>query len=252
MLSFAEIRGNLECVEGKFQNPPKHGAAESGVALSIDRAKVGGHVLLNNCTAEGQVVLLAAEIAGTFECIGGKIQNPAIAWISESGRALQAQSVRVGGAVLLRKLVAEGEVRLWGAHIGPSLECDEGTFRNPGGKALDADAMKVSGPVYFRNGFSAEGQVTLAGAEIGENFDCSRARFQHPATAEIADSGTALNAEGVKVAGSILLRDNFLSEGQVCLKGAQVGGNLECHKSKFQNPLREKLLKVERRWLPTT
>jgi sRNA-binding regulator protein Hfq len=65
----AQIGGNLECDKGSFKNPPKEGLDSSGTALNADRINVKGGVLLRNgFSAEGQVRLPGAQIAGDLDC----------------------------------------------------------------------------------------------------------------------------------------------------------------------------------------
>jgi hypothetical protein len=241
----AEIGRNLECTAGSFQNPAIAGIPDSGMALNAEAIKVGGYVFLrNNFSAVGQVVLFGAKIERNLECDGGKFQNPAIAGIPDSGMALNAEAIKVGGAVLLRNnFWAEGQVRLFDAEVGGNLACDGGTFQNPvnagipaSGMALNGEAIKVAGAILLRNNFSAEGQVRLFDAEVGGSLACDGGTFQNPVNAGLTDSGMALNGEGIKVGGSVLLRNNFSAEGQVRLFVAEIGGNLACDGGKFQNP----------------
>jgi ribosomal protein L18 len=239
------IGGNLECDGGKFQNPAKAGIVGSGIALEAPNAKVTGAVLLRNgFAAEGMVRLYGAEIGGSLDCGGGKFQNPAQADVAESGMALVAEGAKVGGGVLLRNgFAAEGIVWLLGAEIGGNLACDRGKFRNPAqagivgsGIALEAVNARVTGDVFLRHGFAAEGVVRLFGSEIGGNLECDGGKFRNPAQADIAESGMALNAEGAKVTGGVLLRNGFAAQGMVRLFGSEIGGNLECDGGRFQNP----------------
>src|SRR5712692_3660291 len=245
VLSGAEIGGNLGCDGGKFHNPAVANVAGSGKALIAEGAKVAGGVLLRNgFAAEGAVELFGAQIGGNLDCDGGKFQNPAVADVAGSGRALIANGAKVGGAVLLRDgFAAEGMVWLSGVEIGGNLDCDGGKFQNPAvanlaesGRALIAEGAKVAGGVYLRNRFAAEGTVWLSGAEIGGSLDCDGGKFQNAAVAIVAESGRALIADGAKVARAVYFRNGFAAEGMVRLFGAEIGGNLECDRGKFQNP----------------
>jgi hypothetical protein len=86
--------------------------------------------------------------------------------------------------------------------------------------ALNAEGAKVGGAVLLRDGFVAEGQVRLYCAEIGGNLACNGGTFQEPAEAGIAASGRALDADGARVAGSVLLHKGFAGLGKVlCCRG---------------------------------
>jgi len=123
-------------------------------------------------------------------------------------------------------------VRLQGAEIGGTLDCDGGRFKNAKSAALNAERAKISGPVLLRNGFESEGEVRLFGAEIG-GIACDGGRFRNT-------QGTALNAEGAKISGPVYLRKSsesdksFESEGEVRLFRAEIGA-LECGGGRFKN-----------------
>src|SRR6266850_691791 len=59
---------------------------------------------------------------------------------------------------------AEGELQLSGATITGRLDCSRGVFRNPGGIALNATAVKIGSMVL--RGVQVEGQVRLVGATL--------------------------------------------------------------------------------------
>jgi len=238
----AEIGGDLTCEHGTFKNPAQQDVKGSGDALSADRIKVTGSVFLRNgFSSEGEVRLLGAEIGGSLSCRGSTFKNPARKDAEDSGKALLADGIRVTGDVFLNDgFSAEGEVRLLGAEIGGDLSCERGTFKNPAqkdvpgsGDALSADRMKVKGSVFLRNGFSAEGEVRLLGAEIGGDLDCERGTFKNAAQKGVEGSGEALNADRMKVKGSVFLNNGFRSEGEVRLLGAEIGGDLSCRGGGF-------------------
>ncbi len=155
-----------------------------------------------------------------------------------------ANRINVKGSVFLRNgFSAEGQVYLIGAQIGGKLDCEAGTFKNPpqkdaeghvvaaAGMALDADGIKVQDDIFLRNGFSAEGEVRLIGAQIGGELDCYAGTFKNPPQKDaeghaVDGTGEALVANRINVKGSVFLRNGFSAEGQVCLIGAQIGGNL--------------------------
>ncbi len=97
-----------------------------------------------------------------------------------------------------------------------------------GEEGILADRMKITGSVYFRNGFVSHGAVCLLGASIGRDLSCTRGTFNN-------EGGNAISADGIKVTGSVYLRDGFVSHGVVRLLGASIGGNLECTRGSFDN-----------------
>ena len=89
-------------------------------------------------------------------CDGANMRN-------DSGPVLVADSLQVGLGMLLRRgftAIGAGErgaVRLTGAHIGGSLECDGASLRNDSGPALSGDALQVGLAIFLRRGFTATG-----------------------------------------------------------------------------------------------
>ena len=78
---------------------------------------------------------------------------------------ISADRLRLRESLHLRRgFHASGEVRLLGAEIGGDLDCEEGTFRNEGGDALDVSDSHITGGIIWRGGASAVGRVELSGA----------------------------------------------------------------------------------------
>jgi hypothetical protein len=66
-----------------------------------------------------------------------------------NGVALFADGLQVDGDMFCGEgFVAEGEVRLPGAHIHGSLEFDEARLANEGASALNADGLEVDGDMF--------------------------------------------------------------------------------------------------------
>jgi hypothetical protein len=187
----AQIKGQLDCSNGTFTNPARAMDDGSGMALSVESARVGGGVFLcDGFHAQGEVRLLRAQIEGTLDCRNGAFINPLQEGLPQSGRALSADGLIVQGSIFLRYgFRAEGEVRLSGAQIGGGLSCLKGTFQNPAqavetlyadsvdipgrksGGALIADGARIKGDVLLQNGFRANGEVSLMGAQVGGTFN---------------------------------------------------------------------------------
>jgi len=103
-------------------------------------------------------------------------------------------------------------------------------------RGIVADGARVNGDVFLRRGFHAEGEVRLLGAEIGGVLDCERGTFKNPAQKGVEGTGIALTADRIKVTGGVYLRNDFSSEGEVRLLGAEIGGVLDCERGTFKNP----------------
>ena len=148
---------------------------------------------------------------------------------SHLAQGLSGDGVRTDGDFFLRQnLSAEGEVRIVGARIGGTLDCDNGKFNNRQGYAIRASGIHVKADVFMRNNFSAEGRVDLTGAAIGGDLVCERSGFRNK-------KGFALSAGGAEIGGHLLLQNNFSAEGVVYFPYASVGGNMNCRHGVFQN-----------------
>ena len=214
----ANIGGDLDCGNGKFDNP-------KGYTLDADQITVKGNVFLRNgFFSKGEVRLLGANIGGQLSCTGGKFHNP-------NKRAISADQLTVKGDALLRNnFSAKGEVRFLGADIGGRLDCAGGRFNNKGDSkyALNAERVKVGGHVYLnwheptggKRSFIARGRVRFANAAIGGNFNCKGGKFLH------SGKGSALAAGGLR-SRAVFLSEQFSAKGEVALHVAHIG-NFVC------------------------
>ena len=231
----AYIGGQLSCNGASLRN-------DSGPALLADSLKVGQTMLLRDgFTATGAgdigvVNLKGADIGGGLNGTGASLRN-------DSGPALNADGLQVGGNMLLRDGFTasgagkDGLVRLVGARIGNNLECDGARLRNDFGPAMIGDGLQVGGNMYLRGGFTATGAgklgaIRLTGANIGSNLECDGARLRN-------DSGPALHADRLRVGWGMFLRGGFTATaagdlGAVRLIGAHIG-QLDCTEVSLRN-----------------
>jgi hypothetical protein len=183
----AKIGGTLDCEGGKFNNPLQPGKLQSGIALSIEGTKVEGAV--HFCTgfvAEGAVWMCGAQIDWNLDCDGGTFNNLPLEKVDDSGYALNAEGITLGGAAYLRNgFVANGMVRMFAAKIGGNLECDGGKFHNPAkpgiagsGLALNLEGAKIAGAVYLREKFAAKGHARLYNTQIEGDLEFEGATFE--------------------------------------------------------------------------
>jgi hypothetical protein len=115
------------------------------------------------------------------------------------------------------------------------------TTLNLGGswtEGIFADGFSVEGSLFLRNSFHAEGDVRLPGATIGGNLEATGGTFNNP-------KGCALNADDIKVRGSVLMKPQlnangeiqsaFTATGEIRLLGAAIGSNLDAEGGTFRN-----------------
>jgi hypothetical protein len=111
------------------------------------------------------------------------IQKSCTVGLSGSGRALNADTIKVRGYIFLRHgFSAEGQVNLLNADVGGDIECDKGSFKNPSdhdaASVLCLDGANVRGCVVFGEEFEAEGEVQISRAQIRGQLVCDKARIK--------------------------------------------------------------------------
>ena len=221
-LNGAQITGSLSCSGVKL-----NGTDANGHALLAGNLKVSRDVFLQNgFTAAGALWLLGANISGSLECDGAKLNRA-----NTAGLAVVGERLTVGGNVFFRNgFTAAGAISLAGADIAGDLDCEGAGLNgaNPASNALVADNLKVGRNVLFRNGFTAAGALWLLGANISGSFECDGAKLNR-ANAR----GVALAAERLQVGGDVALRGEFATAGAVSLLGADIAGNLDCSGAKL-------------------
>lgn len=155
--------------------------------------------------------LLEACVRGE-DCIIGNGERPTLASEQNEIRGSFLRYLILGGCQKI-KPHARG-VRLIGAFITRRKTPDQNI-------CLDLNAAKISKDVYVAN-CNLEGDVILYGA------NCKTFSLQ----GSLVDS---ILADRISSEGSIMLRNGFQTEGGVQLKGAKIGGDLDCKKAKFKN-----------------
>ncbi|MGW1958608.1 hypothetical protein ACWCPI_38740 [Streptomyces sp. NPDC001920] len=194
---------------------------------------------------DGAVNLAGAAIDGLLSLTGAKIEN-------SKGPALVADRIAVQeGAFLDQGFEAQGasslgSVRLAGATISGQLNAQAATFSNEDGPALVADNVKVQGGAYFDDSlFEASAPLSLGADAVdpgsgGGHLGAVRlfgaaidGQLSLKSVMILNDSGPALVADDVVVAGSTFLDEEFSATGAgevgvVSLSHASINGRLSC------------------------
>jgi hypothetical protein len=145
--------------------------------------------------------------------------------------AMVAYGMQVKGSVFLdRGFRAEGEVNLVRAEIGGNLECNGASLKNAKGLALRAGGANIGRAVMLGDNFLGEGEVRLLGARVGGNLNCDDGSFKNRCGDRVA-----FNAEGAKIGRGVLLRNKFHADGEVRLRGAEIGEDLDCQGAILKN-----------------
>jgi hypothetical protein len=196
--------------------------------LAADGVHINGGLNLKRARVCKGVRLPLAQVDGNVECDGATL------FADAQGVALHAEQMRVVGSVTLRdNFVASGRVTLSGARVEGQLASSSATFSAPSEVALVAEHLRV-GMSLFLNSTCFSGSVCLSHAEIKGTLACDGSRFV------AGQTGEALIADGIKVGGSVCLRDAFSaqgfgSNGVVRLPRAKIADSLDCVGGTFIN-----------------
>ena len=159
-LTGADITGQLS-----FGGTKLNGKNKEGNALIADSVKVGGRVIIDGgFSAAGTVRLPGADITGDLHFADAHLKGD-----GECDNALFADSVKVGGQVNIGGgSTASGTIRLPGADITGRLVCGDVKLKgkDPKGRALLADGMRVGGGVWFGGVRTTCGAIYMVGADI--------------------------------------------------------------------------------------
>ena len=248
----ANIGGNFECSGGEFAKIGDRTADTAGGdndrakrAIDCQGAKIGGGVIFRKTTkqdknfkATGEIYFVDAVIGGSFQCHGAVMSNP-------GGDALICSRMSVTGSVFMHQgFRAEGQVSFRRATIGGHFECSGGSFKGNAPDinkpkellAIDCQGAKIGGSVNLRrpkdkrdgNTFRAEGEVRFVDAEVAGSFECHGAEIEN-------HGADALGCSRIKIGGSVLMIDNFVTIGRVSFRRADVGGNFDASCGTFSN-----------------
>jgi len=194
--------------------------------VQVYGAKVTGDLDLSFVTVMFPLRLSRCRL--THDCDIQYVKVPALYLDGTLTKSLNAEHADVRGSIFLsNSFSAQGKVRLARTQIGGDLDCEGGTFKNPGDTALDADGAEVKGSIFLSGGFSAQGKVRLARTQIGGDLACGGGTFKNP-------GDTALDADGAEVKGYVFLTGCSV-EGEADLAGARIGGQLDCDRGTFKN-----------------
>jgi hypothetical protein len=202
--------------------------------LDLENVTTDVHLELRDCLLEQGVLARGARLS--FVSLAGcQIEHPSEPPLAAD--RLACSVLDLSGTRITGHANADA-VRLAGARIGGSLDCDDAAFHSDSGAALYAYGLEVSLGVFLSGGFAATGAgqigaVSLVSARIGGSLDCDGAVLAN-------DSGPALAATNLEVAQDVNLHEGFAAtgagqKGAVCLDSARIGGSLDCDGAELRN-----------------
>jgi hypothetical protein len=202
--------------------------------LDLENIATAVNLELRDCLLEEGVIARGARLA-FFGLVACRLEHSAEPPLTAD--RLTCSVLTLSGARITGHTSASA-VRLTGAHISDSLDCNGATLRNESGPALFADGLQVSQDMLLREGFTAtgagkDGAIRLTGAHVGGRLLCDGASLRN-------DSGPALVAYGLQVGQGVFLRRGFTAtgageRGAVRLVGAHIGGQFDCDGAKLRN-----------------
>lgn len=190
------------CKELKARDTYVH---EKGV--QVVGALITGVLDLEGCRIPRNIALFNSQLTAVPVFRSATIDNLVLNGSRLLG--LEADRLEVKRHVLLRAVVAQGELRFFAAKLGGDLDCDEAVLTaGRDGRALSADGLEAKGSVFLRN-VEAKGELRFLGVRLGRDISCTGARL------------TELNLSGARVAGAFFMREGARVTGRMNLSGAQ-------------------------------
>ncbi len=179
----------------------------------------------------------AAVIDGDLMVRGARLQIPpprsGIAH-RDARYALRLSGAEIRGSIdLMGEFTAIGGIALDTAHVRGDVVARGARIGAGEGDAIGAQAARFDGVVILGDGFVAAGVIWLMGARIAGTLDMNGARLVNRTE---DGNGVVLAADTAEIGGSVLLRNGFVADGAISLRGARIGSSLECDGASLTNP----------------
>lgn len=250
----ALVEGDLDLTDVRTTVPVELVSCVFSGTVLLDRAHLSSLDLTGSefaslsgwyLACEHDVDLTGVRCTGGLELahadIGGQLSLTDAELTNDAHPALNADGIHTAGTVFLDEefyatsASAEGTVRLLAAHIGGRLTFTQAAVTNTAGPAIYADNAHIDGDTWIDNcqarGHSEHATISLIDATIGRDIKFS-------GTTVINSLGSAFNADGIKVGGSVFLDDDLRADGHgsrgfVRLPGARIAGQLSLDGAQF-------------------
>lgn len=193
--------------------------------LDLGDLKVGASLWFYRCVFEVAPRLDGARLAGSASF--GDCLLP----------GLRAQRCRIAEDLAIHAACSvASELRLEGARIGGDLRLSRSVLHDEHDRSarrpLVADRAHIGGDLRLDEGFEAHGELRLVAARIGGDLVATRARLYGPVDAT-GVRRDALVLDRATVGGQVRFDDGFAAAGRVCLRRAEIGGDLDCRGAGF-------------------
>ncbi|MEU4801605.1 hypothetical protein [Actinosynnema sp. NPDC023587] len=239
-LRAVELNYLLEFVRCRFEEPPDLRQARlAGVefadcllpGLRARNLSSSTEVSLAGSTVEGLVDLTDADIAASLSLRGSSLLVP-------GGVAVQADRVKLAGALLAQQVSVVGELRLASAQIGGYCNFAGSVLDNPGGYAVRGTNAHVGGSLLLSNS-TIRGTVLLASARVASELTLRGATVtegradDEAALDPHADPTSTVVLDRITVDGDVHLDRGFTGAGTVRMVNAALGGTLSLSGGRF-------------------
>jgi hypothetical protein len=186
--------------------------------IRVLAATIPNDLDLRGCQISHQLYFHACEFHGRINLMNARMRSLYLIFCQAS-KGIDADGVRVEGAVRVVNLKVCGAIRLLGARIDGNLELD-GTTLGGAETPLVLDGARIHGSVFMRDGLQCSGEIRMVNAEIEGDLGIIGGK--------IISTERALMLDKVIVKGLISLSDGFQAVGKISLSGGQVFGDLTC------------------------
>ena len=197
--------------------------------LDLSRSRVAGaHRTSASTSKRSAIWLCESDIGGRLLCVDATIDG-------RGGRSIQADRMRVGGAVrLIHQFHSIGEIRLMGARMGGSLDLTGARIESTEGPAIDIADATVEGSVFLIDDSAGRrpvirGRLDMGSCRISGRFLIRNATIEtHPgrpagsvyAVSPVVDA--ALSASRLSVGAAVMLAGRCEVAGGIDMSMADV------------------------------
>ncbi|MEZ5996782.1 MAG: hypothetical protein R3C25_13625 [Hyphomonadaceae bacterium] len=191
----AHIEGTLQLGGARLMNRSDSGDAQ---ALNAGSARIGGVLMHEKFSAEGEINFAAATIGQAVNFADSTLRN-------EGGVALSLANAEIGGEVFSNGAKVAGILALQGAKVSRNLDLRGIEIANPltprgaeFGRAVEGAGLSVGGTALLQ-GANIKGELFLADARIEGYLAFGGGRFINP-------GGWAIRAPNVRVGGNLTFK----------------------------------------------
>jgi hypothetical protein len=186
--------------------------------IRVLAATIPNDLDLRGCQISHQLYFHACEFHGRVNLMSASTRSLYLIFCQAS-KGIDADGIRVEGAVRAVNLKACSAIRLLGARIDGNLELD-GTTLGGADAPLILDGARILGSVFMRDGLQCSGEIRMLNAEIEGDLGIIGGK--------VISTERALTLDKVIVKGLISLSGGFQAVGKISLSGGQVFGDLTC------------------------